>query len=149
MFPAADEKYRHFCHGARLDPSDRWPPPSLVGKSLIIPPQDADIAMGAPSVSFVCLFTSYGYGTPNKSIGKPGLDRQSKILDQTVTALGDFRRQLEEMRAKGEVQDVVIYSPHINAGAFRVPWDRTRGALQSVFYGFEGTWNFMAPPGGS
>lgn len=142
-FPAACEKYRHFCYAAREDPSDRWPPQSLVGKALIIPPQQPDIDMGAPSVSVVCLFTSYGYGRPNKAIGKPGLDRGSKILDQTVVALGDFRRQLEEMRAKGEVRDMVIYSPQINSGAFRVPWDRTKGAVQNGFYGFEGTWNFM------
>ncbi|OIW28769.1 ADP-ribose 1''-phosphate phosphatase [Coniochaeta ligniaria NRRL 30616] len=149
MFPAAYERYRQFCNESRADPSDRWPPPSLVGKCLIIPPQDADIAMGAPSVRVVCLFTSYGYGRPNKTIGKPGMDRQSKILDQTVVALGEFRRQLAEMRANGEVKDVVIYSPHINSGAFRVPWDRTKGAVQSAFYGFDSTWNFMMPPGGS
>lgn len=149
MFPAAYHCYRQFCHESRLDPSDRWAPPSLVGKCLIIPPQEADIAMGAPSVSVVCLFTSYGYGTPNKAIGKPGLDRQSKILDQTVVALGEFRRQLEEARAKGLVEDVVIYSPQINSGAFRVPWDRTKGAVQNAFHGFESTWNFMIPPGGS
>jgi ADP-ribose 1''-phosphate phosphatase len=149
MFPAAYERYRVFCTESRLDPSDRWPPPSLAGKCLIIPPQEADIAMGAPSVSVVCLFTSYGYGRPNNAIGKPGVDRQSKILDQTVVALGDFRRQLEEMRAKGEVRDVVIYSPRFNSGAFRVPWDRTRAAVQTAFHGLDCTWNFMIPPGGS
>ena len=143
-FPAACERYRQFCYAAREEASDRWPPASLVGKCLVIPPQEADVVgMGAPAVSVVCLFTSYGYGRPNKAIGKPGLDRQSKILDQTVVALGDFRRQLEEARGRGEVRDVVIYSPQINSGAFRVPWDRTKGAVQNAFYGFEGVWNFM------
>ena len=148
MFPAAYERYRAFCTEARLDPSDRWPPPSLAGKCLVIPPQEADVAMGAPSVSVVCLFTSYGYGRPNKAIGKPGLDRRGKILDQTVMALGDFRRQLEVRRAEGQATDVVIYSPQINSGAFRVPWDRTKAAVQSAFAGFEATWNFMLPPKG-
>lgn len=133
IFPAAYERYRVFCTEWRLDPSDRWPSPSLAGKCLVIPPQEADIAMGAPSVSVVCLFTSYGYGRPNSAIGKPGKDRQAKILNQTVTALGDFTRQLEEMRVKGEVQDVVIYSPRFNSGAFRVPWERTRAAVENVF----------------
>ncbi|KAB5513123.1 hypothetical protein GE09DRAFT_981386 [Coniochaeta sp. 2T2.1] len=147
MFPAAYERYRVFCTQARLDPSDRWPPPTLVGHALIIPPQEADVAMGSPSVNVVCLFTSYGYGRPNKAIGKPGMDRQSKILDNTVVALGNFRRQLEEMRARGGIGDVVIYSPQFNSGAFRVPWDRTKGAVQNAFFGFDSTWNFMTPPG--
>lgn len=149
MFPAAYERYRVFCDESRPSPSDRWPSPSLAGKCIVIPPQEADITMGAPSINVVCLFTSYGYGRPNKASGKPGKDGQRKILDQTVTALGDFRRQLEDMRAEGEEQHVVIYSPRFNSKAFRVPWERTRAAVENAFYGFEGSWNFMTPAGGS
>jgi ADP-ribose 1''-phosphate phosphatase len=146
MFPAAYEQYRIFCNAAKADPSHLWAPQSLAGKCFIIPPQERDIQMGAPSVHVVCLFTSHGYGRPNKANGKPGVDRMSKILEQTNVALADFRRQLEETRGRGEVQDIVIYSPRFNSGAFRVPWDQTQVAVHDMFRDFACTWNFMAPP---
>jgi ADP-ribose 1''-phosphate phosphatase len=149
MFPAAYERYRVFCSESRLHQSDRWPAPSLAGKCLIIPPQEADVAKGAPRVSIVCVFTSYGYGRPNKSTGKAGLDSQSKNIEQTVFALRDFRRQLDQKRAEGGMGDVVIYSPRFNSGAFRVPWEKTTRTILNVFHDFQATWNYMIPPGSS
>lgn len=148
IFPAACERYRDFCNEAKPDPSARWPPRSLVGKCLIIPPQESDVQAGAPRVYIVCLFTSYGYGRPSKSTGKPGLDTASKVLEQTTMALTDFRRQLEDKRIEGSSDEIVIYSPRFNSGAFKIPWDRTKSIIEDTFVdsGLRCRWDVMIPP---
>ena len=60
VFPAAFGEYKKFCNANKTSPSTRWPSRALAGQCLIIPPQQADIEAGAPSIHIVCLFTSYG-----------------------------------------------------------------------------------------
>ena len=155
IFPAACEVYKDFCNAAKATPSARWPPRSLTGKCLIIPPQDSDIAAGAPKVSIVCLFTSYGYGRSNPAKGKPGKDTTATILRQTNTALAEFRRQLDEMRIEnkdqnqgndGSEEPMVIYSNRFNSGAFKVPWEQTEVLIQDKFAGWHGSWIVLEPP---
>ncbi|KAF4984197.1 hypothetical protein FDECE_17137 [Fusarium decemcellulare] len=142
IFPAACVEYKKFCNAAKTNPSDRWPPQSLTGRCLIIPPQPSDIAAGAPNIHIICLFTSYGYGRPNARIGKPGKDNKRTILAQTDSALKELRNQLEA-QSDG---NTVVYSPMFNSGAFSVPWDDTARVIEREFEGWDGRWLVMAPP---
>ncbi|VUC26301.1 unnamed protein product [Clonostachys rosea] len=144
VFPVACKEYKRYCNAAKTDTSERWPPRSLGGRCLIIPPQPEDVAAGAPRIHIVCLFTSYGYGRPNIATGKPGKDSMGMILRQTEKALTDFRRQLET--ETNNQNRMAIYSPMFNSGAFRVPWEKTKGLIEKEFEGWEGQWLVMAPP---
>jgi len=150
MFPAACSTYKAFCLETK-DGTTPWPSRSLAGRALIIPPQQADVAAGAPRVHIVCLFTSYGYGSTNKATGKPGKDTTAKILEQTDRALEEFRSQLDGLagtiqRESAREAVPVIYSPRFNAGAFHVPWERTVQVIERVFEGWEGCWVVLEPP---
>lgn len=91
----------------------------------------------------MCLFTSFGFGRANpEGTGKPGRDALGKILAQTEESLREFRKQLE---ARVE-EDMVIYSPMFNSGAFQVPWERTAALVESNFVGWKGRWVVLAPP---
>ncbi|RSL69732.1 hypothetical protein CEP54_002101 [Fusarium duplospermum] len=140
VFPAACRAYKRFCNSAKANPSERWPPRSLAGRCLIIPPQPSDVAAGAPSVHIICLFTSYGYGRPSAATGKPGRDNVARILAQTESALKDLRAQL--LLEAG----VIIYSPKFNSGAFSVPWESTAEVIEKEFADWDGSWLIMAPP---
>lgn len=153
VFPAACREYKRFCIAAKTDASAPWPPQTLAGRCLIIPPQDADVAAGAPRIHIVCVFTSYGYGRPNKNTGKPGKDNIGKILVQTLSSLKELRVQLEAKVAEaGKNQDlksesdIVIYSPMFNSGAFQVPWEKTTALIDKAFAGWGGRWLVMEPP---
>ncbi|KAK5998915.1 ADP-ribose 1''-phosphate phosphatase [Cladobotryum mycophilum] len=144
IFPAACLVYKRFCNAAKPSPSTRWPPRSLAGRCLIIPPQKADIDAGAPSVHIVCLFASYGFGRPNPSTGKPGKDAPGQILAQTEASLREFREQLETN--VGNESGIVIYSNLFNSGAFQVTWGRTEALIKTGFAGWNGRWIVLAPP---
>lgn len=147
IFPAACERYKEFCNATKPTPTARWPSRQLAGQCLIIPPQKADTDAGAPSVSVVCLFTSYGYGRPSPSTGKPGKDSPARILAQTETALASFRQQLEGMVGALQPEDqVAIYSPRFNSGAFGVAWERTAELIEHAFEGWRGSWVVLSPP---
>lgn len=149
IFPAACAEYKMFCNAAKADASERWPPRSLAGQCLIIPPQEPDVAAGAPRVSIVCLFTSYGYGRANPAQGKPGKDTAATILRQTRTALAELRRQLGELKAEEDAREepVDIYSNRFNSGAFKVPWEQTEAAIKEKFKGWQGgKWIVLEPP---
>lgn len=146
VFPGACREYKKFCRSAKTDASSRWPPPTLAGRSYIIPPQASDIAGGAPNIHIVCLFTSYGYGRANPRSGKPGKDNARKILVQTRAALKEMREQLETEACQTSEGVTTIYSPMFNSGAFQVPWGETNRLIEDEFSGFEGRWLVMAPP---
>lgn len=149
IFPAACQHYKQFCNAAKPDPSARWPPRSLSGKCLIIPPQEADIKAGAPRVYIVCLFTSYGFGRANSATGKPGRDTVGKILAQTQTSLKAFRDQLAAQSTTAnntQTSESVIYSPLFNSGAFGVPWEKTSALIKTEFDGWTGRWVVLTPP---
>ncbi|KAM5378786.1 hypothetical protein ACJZ2D_004259 [Fusarium nematophilum] len=124
-------------------------PASLGGRCLVIPPQPADVARGAPNIHIICLFTSCGYGRPNRATGKPGKDNTGKILAQTEAALKEMRVQLEaeaEAKKRQEENAIVIYSPMLNSGALRVPWGRTAAVIEKSFEGWDGCWLVLEPP---
>ncbi|KAI0390170.1 hypothetical protein F5Y17DRAFT_445888 [Xylariaceae sp. FL0594] len=132
-------------------------------------------SQNVPHISIVCLFTSYGYGAPGRRGGKkPGRDGVETILEQTSSALRQMRRMLEpedegvdkgadgarngkaerredEGRGRGRSSDagdeeIVIYSPMFNSGAFKVPWEKTEALIQDVFGDWNGKWVVLAPP---
>lgn len=141
IFPAACKEYKQFCNATKENKNDRWPSKlKLVGKCLVIPPQAADIAAGAPAVHIVCVFTSYGFGRPNRETGKPGRDNVTTILKQTETSLKSFQLQLQDEK------DVIVYSPMFNAGAFGVPWEKTVAIINTTFGGWNGRWIVLEPP---
>ncbi|KAF7549465.1 hypothetical protein G7Z17_g6354 [Cylindrodendrum hubeiense] len=152
VFPAACREYKNFCNSAKTNASARWPPQTLAGRCFIIPPQQADVAAGAPRIHIVCVFTSYGYGRPNGSTGKPGKDSTGKILVQTMSALKELRAQLEAKTEAGKSEgdkagsEIVLYSPMFNSGAFRVPWEKTTALIGKTFAGWDGRWLVMEPP---
>ncbi|KAM3458560.1 hypothetical protein MY3296_000318 [Beauveria thailandica] len=145
IFPDACKIYKAFCHAAKPSASDRWPPRSLAGQCLVIAPQQADIARGAPSVHIVCLFTSWGYGTSNRRTGKPGKDTADRIVGQTRTSLQKFRTRMDEAAA-ADGRHVAVYSPMFNSGKFRVPWDRTLKVIEEEFAGAKATWTVLLQP---
>lgn len=115
---------------------------SLVGKCHII--SSTVLSSRAPSPFFiVCLRTSRGYGRKYK--GRAGLDPKDLVLEQTRSALQDFRAQLEQS-GKERQREIVVWSPQINSGGFMVPWERTEEVIEEVFDGWEGQWFVMTPP---
>lgn len=150
IFPEACKVYKAFCNAAKPNAGDRWPPQSLAGQCLVIPPQAGDVAKGAPSVHIVCLFTSYGFGAPNRATGKPGKDSADKILRQTRTSLKSLRKQLDESTATtgagGAGKKAAVYSPMFNSGAFKVPWEKTLEVIEEEFEGANATWTVVLPP---
>jgi len=158
IFPAAFRVYLDFCDSFKR-PSSSAPYPSrdLAGRCLVIPPQEADVAAGAPRVFIVCLFTSYGYGA--KRGDKPGRDGVKTILEQTSSTLREMRTLLEgevaQKEDRGSSSDsdkgaldagVVVYSPMFNSGAFKVPWERTEALIHDVFKDWTGKWIVLTPP---
>ncbi|OAR05945.1 hypothetical protein LLEC1_08017 [Akanthomyces lecanii] len=146
MFPDACKVYKAFCHAAKSSAAgERWPPRSLAGQCLVIPPQEGDVARGAPRVHIVCLFTSYGYGAPNRRTGKPGRDTTDKIIQQTRRGLKAYRSRVDEEAAE-RGRAVAVYSPMFNSGAFRVPWQRTLEVIGEELAGAGATWTVVLQP---
>lgn len=146
IFPEACKVYKQFCNAAKENASERWPPRSLAGQCLVIAPQAGDIASGAPRVHIVCLFTSYGYGAPNRRTGKPGKDTTERILAQTRTSLRELRQQLDEAETETTGGETAVYSPMFNSGAFRVPWGRTMEVIEEEFADASVKWTVVMPP---
>ncbi|EEP78067.1 predicted protein [Uncinocarpus reesii 1704] len=81
----------------------------------------------------VCLFTSWHFSAKLKSA-------PDEIIENTRLALGDLKRQLDEMQCLKTGEDeaasvdvrkpLVLWSCRINAGLFGVPWQRTRLVLE-------------------
>lgn len=142
QFPNAFEVDRQSCRegcppgehpgGKELD--------KLVGTCHLIP--SSAVSHAAP-FSIACLRTSRGYGRQSK--GKASLDSKDVVLQQTRSALQDFRAQLE-LLGEEQQKDIVVWSPHINSGGFHIPWERTQEIIEEVFEGWEGRWVTMSPP---
>ncbi|CAJ2506444.1 Uu.00g005740.m01.CDS01 [Anthostomella pinea] len=70
IFPAAFTNYHTYCDSLKQTSETRYATrEDIVGRCLIIPPQESDVAAGAPRVHIVCLFTSYGYGRASAAQG--------------------------------------------------------------------------------
>lgn len=72
----------------------------------------------------VCLFTSRNYG---RWVSRPDI-----ILESSVHAIRDMRRQLEKLYAEDEGEDWhgKVYSCQFNSGMFSVPWEESRMVLE-------------------
>lgn len=136
LFPDAFETDRQSCQ----ETENRA---SLPGTCLLIPYEStlpiASADTSAPKVSLACLRTSLGFGRPNQRTNKPGLDSKSLVIGQTRSALSNFRAQLEQMGEQRQ-EEMVIWSPKFNSGAFKVPWEETEGLIEEVFAGWAGKW---------
>lgn len=64
----------------------------------------------------VCLFTSNGYG--------PSKDSEDRIVANTRTAIDGFIKTASD--------GLKIVSPKINAGLFRVPWEKTEAIINET-----------------
>lgn len=141
QFPSAFEDDRDSCRES--SPPGEYPNKdeldSLVGTCHVIPP--SVVSSRAP-FSIVCLRTSRGYGRQSK--GKAGLDTKDLVLEQTQSALRDFRAQLEQLGMERQ-KEIVVWSPRINSGSFLIPWERTEEIIEEVFDGWEGRWYVMTP----
>lgn len=115
---------------------------NLPGTSLVIPYEStwplASADPAAPKVSITCLRTSLGFSRPNQRANNPGLDNKSLVIAQTRSALRNFRAQLEGMGEERQ-EEIVIWSPKFNSGAFKVPWEETEGIIEEVFAGWTGS----------
>jgi ADP-ribose 1''-phosphate phosphatase len=132
LYPEACKVYEAHCE-AQIPKGARWPTrEALAGTSFHIP------ASGDEKCHIVNLFTSYGYG--GARAGKPGRDSKARVMAQTEAALRQMRQDL------GDGEGVVIYSPMINAGSFRVEWEVTQRMIETVFEGWKGEWYVLKPP---
>lgn len=100
-----------------------------------------------------CLFTSIGYGKPNKTTNNPGRDSEDLILRNTRHALEELRARLEQYgpsnfdeETSWETDDNKpggIWSCRFNSGAFGVDWDKSRRVLEDEFRSFERPWTIV------
>ncbi|EED13429.1 phosphatase, putative [Talaromyces stipitatus ATCC 10500] len=105
-----------------------------LGTALIIPPQAQDYSIRQNKKHWiVCLFTSRAYG---RGVSKPDV-----ILENSVHAIRDMRRQLEELfeHEDGMEQwDGKVYSCRFNSGLFGVEWKASRKILETELDGMVG-----------
>lgn len=123
-FPAAYSVYRSHCQTHASNPS------GLLGTCLLI---HNTSSMPGGEYWIACLFTSVGTG---QSVAPP-----NEILEATRLAVTDLLRQLHTHRfistlRPGDDYIPVINMPKINAGLFRVPWERTEAILRAIPYRF-------------
>ncbi|KAI3399958.1 hypothetical protein diail_5114 [Diaporthe ilicicola] len=122
---------------------------SLPGTCLLIPHEPptalAPANPAAPKISIACLRTSLGFGRPQHRLNNPGLDNKDLVVEQTRSALRDFRAQLEQM-GQEQQKEIMVWSPKFNSGAFKVPWERTERLIEEVFAGWAGKWCVMQSP---
>lgn len=111
-----------------------------LGTALIIPPQPQDYTSSSSTPGgdrkkhwIVCLFTSRAYG---RGVSKPDV-----ILENSVHAIRDMRKQLEELfENDDEAQkwDGKIYSCRFNSGLFGVEWKDSKRVLEKELDGLVG-----------
>lgn len=158
-YPSAELIYKSWCDEKRPT-SDQWPSKDLVGRCLVVDPQDEDqdsSSKGASgnAVAIACLFTSYGYGGRPVKSGKGGghaaKDGVKKVVESTKTALEELRgwiTKIEEgtegIGKDGKKREVVVYSPKFNSGNFGVDWEDTKAMIMEAFADWEGEWRILA-----
>jgi ADP-ribose 1''-phosphate phosphatase len=101
-----------------------FPPSTLLGTTLIIPPQ-----LSSPSKAereaqhwIGCLFTSEKKGK--------GKGSKESILEATGEAIRNLVRQLEEAKEEEAIKEVRMCK--INSGLFGVPWEATKRVIEGV-----------------
>lgn len=111
-----------------------------LGTALIIPPQPQDYISSSSTRGndkkkhwIICLFTSRAYG---QGVSKPDV-----ILENSVHAIRDMRKQLEELfESEGDAQnwDGKVYSCRFNSGLFGVEWKASKRVLEEELDGMVG-----------
>ncbi|KUL86413.1 hypothetical protein ZTR_08153 [Talaromyces verruculosus] len=111
-----------------------------LGTALIIPPQPQDYSSSSSTRGkdkkkhwIVCLFTSRAYG---RGVSKPDV-----ILENSVHAIRDMRKQLEELFESNEDSqkwDGKVYSCRFNSGLFGVEWKASKAVLEKELDGMVG-----------
>lgn len=86
---------------------------------------------------------------------EPKVTKGSQPIDNVVTR-EHVRPQDEDQKSdvdrigeqgtKTPPPPKLIFSPMINAGNFKVPWEMTKGAIETLFRGWDGEWHLLAPP---
>lgn len=74
------------------------------------------LVIDGPARKIICLFTSEGYGKET--------DSEDTILSNTEMALNGLSSHFKNK------EGISIASPKINAGLFRVPWEKTESLIE-------------------
>ncbi|CRG91617.1 ADP-ribose 1''-phosphate phosphatase [Talaromyces islandicus] len=140
-YPAAYKVYNSHCRNFQQKPEQHTIIDSRTSKSrtltlplgtaLLIPPQEVDIAKSGKRNWIICLFTSRAFG---RSVSPPDV-----ILENTVHAIRDMRRQIEELREGGGdiARDGKVYSCRFNSGLFHVKWEDSKAVLEKEINGMD------------
>ncbi|KAH8692240.1 putative phosphatase [Talaromyces proteolyticus] len=154
-YPAAYEIYKEHCRDLRQssrsqtlihpDTGEEQDVRFPLGTALIIPPQKEDYESDTPAKKhwIVCLFTSYAYG---RSVSPPHI-----VLANSVHALRDMKRQLEEIHRQGKAEwDGKLHTCRFNSGLFRVRWEDSKAVLEKELDETEGVQEIVVvrPRGG-
>jgi ADP-ribose 1''-phosphate phosphatase len=141
QYPAAYKVYNNHCKTLRQNAEEHTiidsqtkKPRALslpLGTTLIIPPQEEDVAKSGKSHWIICLFTSRAFG---RSVSPPNV-----ILENSVHAIRDMRRQIEELHQAGEdiASDGKVYSCRFNSGLFHVKWEDSKAVLEREMGGMK------------
>ncbi|KAL9097019.1 MAG: hypothetical protein Q9165_000983 [Trypethelium subeluteriae] len=111
QYPEAFKKYKAHCNESSAT--------KLRGTAYLIEPREED---DSPKHFIGCLFTSGGKGKTK--------DKPDAILERTGPAMQDLLRQVAEVKGTHEIAEV--RTCQINSGLFRVPWDKTKTALEEI-----------------
>lgn len=128
-FPGAFREYREHCLKYKNNPEELLGTCFLIHNTVELQKEGGD----AKEYWIACLFTSIGSGT--------SVDSPVQIVHATRLAVTDLLRQLHTHRfiqalRPGDDYVPIINLPKINAGLFRVPWDKTEAVLKSIPYRF-------------
>ncbi|KAH7374067.1 putative ADP-ribose 1''-phosphate phosphatase [Cadophora sp. MPI-SDFR-AT-0126] len=129
LFPIAYSRYRTHCQ--------THPRASLLGKTLLIPPQENEKWTTGKKQWIACLFTSHDYG---KRKGE-----SDGIVEATKGALQDLKAQLKELgwqedgdedyggeERGGEGVPGEIWACKFNSKNFGVEWERSLAVMEEV-----------------
>ena len=111
QYPEAFKLYEAHCEESTMA--------QLRGTAYLIQPCEDD----SSRKHFVgCLFTSGGRGKIK--------DKPDAILERTVPAMRDLMQQIASVRSDAEIAEIRMCQ--INSGLFKVPWKKTKAALDGI-----------------
>ncbi|KAF3101263.1 ADP-ribose 1''-phosphate phosphatase [Orbilia oligospora] len=111
LYPAAYRIYHNHCTNVSN-------PSSLLGTTLLIPPQPTD----RKTHWIACMFTSVYYGRR--------VDTPDKILESTTSAFEHFLNLVTNEETAGRRVVGELHACKINSGRFGVEWERSRKVLE-------------------
>ncbi|KAI9713406.1 MAG: ADP-ribose 1''-phosphate phosphatase [Bogoriella megaspora] len=110
-YPEAFKVYKNHCEASSVD--------ELRGTALLIRPQDKK---DQPQHFVGCLFTSGGRGRTK--------DNANDILGRTQPAMQDLLQQIGRASVDLDIREIRMCQ--INSGLFKVPWVKTKAALEAI-----------------